>query len=433
MQTNKRNTFTTIEFIEEIRNAIGEYICANSYDKVSEFLGMNSRYLWDIVKKIRYPLWKHYNPDYVFSKEVLSRFKKVIIEKIGKRAIKCLELIKMYERRNNDLKDYSNQQYEVRNPHLFSIIKNKNQAYWLGFLMADFYINKITKQIGIELSVKDKNLLKKFCKIIGLDFSRIHERNRTFQYKCEKRTYKLAYLAFGCKPMMNDLIKLGFWDPQHEKKCIFVPNSYNRELLLAWLLGFYDGDGIQDRTQVCSTNRNFLKEIKKIFHIKYEILQVRNSDIFKDLNFKIHERKSFYTLTLGARLFNEMMINYGDSLSRKRKLYSERYEALDDLKKGVKNKKILQNLVFHYSRLEMIDIFNKSGHTFDKLVIEWDIKMPRKGYWKMKRYGNTFEDFKNYFKKNPNVKNVDFYTAFPDRPKSTIRRWKMQIFKEKKD
>lgn len=267
MPKNKIISFTTLEFIEELLNAIGEHICTNSYDKVSEFLGMNSRYLWDIVKKIRYPLWKHYNPDYMFSKEVLSSFKKIIIEKIGIKAIKCLELIEMYERCNSDLKDYPNQQYEVRNPHLFSIIKNKIQAYWLGFLMADFYINKITKQIGIEVSVKDKNHLKKFCKIIGLDYSRIHERNRTFQYKGEKRTYKLAYLEFGCKPMMNDLIKLGFWDPQYEKKCIFVPNFYNRELLLAWLLGFYDGDGIQDRTQVCSTNRNLLKEIKKLFHI----------------------------------------------------------------------------------------------------------------------------------------------------------------------
>lgn len=81
----------------------------------------------------------------------------------------------------------------------------------------------------------------------------------------------------------------------------------------------------------------------------------------------------------------------------------------------------------------MIDIFDTSGHTFDKLVKEWDIKLPRKGYWKMKRYRNTFEDFKNYFEKNPNANNADFYTAFPDRPKSTIRCWKMQIFKEKKD
>lgn len=38
----------------------------------------------------------------------------------------------------------------------------------------------------------------------------------------------------------------------------------------------------------------------------------------------------------------------------------------------------------------------------------------------------TYEDFKIYADANPGSDNADFYTKFPSKPTSTIRRWKMK-------
>ena len=134
--------YSTIDFVENLRSKIGEQIGTKSYDKVSEFLEMNSRFLWDIVKKIKYSNWKQYNPDYKFSKEILNYFKGIIIKKLGENGVDSLKLIEKYIRINKNLKDYSGQQYKIKFPRFFRKIDSKKKAYWLGFLIADGFINK---------------------------------------------------------------------------------------------------------------------------------------------------------------------------------------------------------------------------------------------------------------------------------------------------
>ena len=86
----------------------------------------------------------------------------------------------------------------------------------------------------------------------------------------------------------------------------------SRELYQAFLLGFYDGDGTIKTSKITSGSIKFLEQIKKKFKIPN----------------KIHKKKGVgfaYDLFLGVNLFNEMMDNYKDSLSRKRhKLKTQR-------------------------------------------------------------------------------------------------------------
>ena len=51
---------------------------------------------------------------------------------------------------------------------IFETIDTEEKAYWLGFMYADGYIGASRYSVGINLSLKDIDHLKKFCKYMGL-------------------------------------------------------------------------------------------------------------------------------------------------------------------------------------------------------------------------------------------------------------------------
>lgn len=56
----------------------------------------------------------------------------------------------------------------------FQRIDNKDKAYWLGFLFADGYLDRVSKtviRLGIEIHQKDEILINRFCKAIGIDIN----------------------------------------------------------------------------------------------------------------------------------------------------------------------------------------------------------------------------------------------------------------------
>lgn len=94
------------------------------------------------------------------------------------------------------------------------------------------------------------------------------------------------------------------------------------KIALAWLLGFYDGDGtyVSGRhAMIYSSNKKLLDEIKSLFGIEN---QVRTSyDFTKDELIELREikgTKNVYALTLGPSMFDFMMESYDRSMARKR-------------------------------------------------------------------------------------------------------------------
>jgi hypothetical protein len=324
----KRNSYNALDFIFDIVNLLG------SLPKASRLLGYGSTFLSDLKQRMLNPKVRGYNPSYRFSENSLKRFEINLKKNLGENAEKCLYLINKYKKNNPNLNKYSNQQYrQSLNVKFFKVIDILEKAYWLGFLNADgevkkFYRGRPWYLISIELSVKDRDQLVRFCKALGLNpLKSIKERVRIKKYREEWRHYRMAYIRFRCKPMVGDLLNLGFSSSNSLRKTI--PTIFNqfrhngnkgpsrRELLLAWLIGYYDGDGIYNTTRISSSSKDFLEKIRWKFNIRYKVKKHYDSDKQFSLEGVISKRPH-WTLSLGMSLFKEMIQNYENSMPRKR-------------------------------------------------------------------------------------------------------------------
>lgn len=380
--------YTTLQLINNLVNRLG------GLSQASTLLGFGSTYLSDLKQRITNSNVRGYNPKYKFSLSNLNIFKENLERNIGEKGDHCSFMINKYIKCNSDLKQYSKQQYRsTLKPNYFEKIDTLEKAYWLGFLCADGevrskYKEKSWYRISVELSVKDRDHLENFCRAIGLIPSElIKERDRYKKYNNKIRKYQMVYVRFRCKPMVKDLLTIGFSSSKALRKSIpnifekTKHNSYDSppccKLLLAWLLGYYDGDGQSNSTRITSSSKEFLKEIKSEFNIKYDIkLKYEKGKKFRLEG--VVSTRPHWSLTLGASLFNEMIRNYPYSMQRKRRLFNERdLESYDRLKKLVSNKENLQTLVNQNQIIFLIKKFNVSTATLYRLCRDWDVITPR--------------------------------------------------------
>lgn len=189
----------------------------------------------------------------------------------------------------------------------FHEINTKEKAYWLGFLYADGFLTGNQKEvtyIRIELKRDDEDVIDKFCQCLGLNKSkkeyRKHERTRSVE------------IRFACKLMVYDLMRLGL--TLRKSKIIEFPELLGREMKLAFLLGYFDGDGKQNSPEITSGSMRFLEQVKHRFNLPYKLrMECYDKEIYGR---KI--RGTEYRLWLGVDLFNEMLDNYSESMTRKR-------------------------------------------------------------------------------------------------------------------
>ena len=307
MSNKKESVYSTLNLLDDLVSELG------SFPKASILLGQGSTYLSDLKQRITNSKVRGYNPNYKFSEQNLEEFQNNLKKNLGDKANNCLFSIKRYQEFNRDLKKYSNQQYnDDLRADFFKKIDTLEKAYWLGFLYADGsvimnYRGKPWYLISVELSIKDKDQLVRFCEALNLNPVLIKERDRIKKNKEEWKKYQLAYLRFRCKPMAKDLMNLGFSSSKSLKKLIpiiFNKNSpINHKLFLAWVLGYYDGDGNANSTRITSGSKEFLEQIRLKFNILYEVkIQHKKGKISNFDN--IIATKSHWRLSLGASLFN---------------------------------------------------------------------------------------------------------------------------------
>lgn len=197
----------------------------------------------------------------------------------------------------------SHKKYKIRED-FFDIIDNEEKAYFLGFLYADGNLNKSRNTIEISLMQDDKEILKKFTKLIFIS-------NKPLGYRPSKiiknnnKTYisKPQYrLTITNKHITDVLLNLGLLE--NKSLILKFPTFLKKNLINHFIRGYYDGDGcisINKKTKDWSIKilgtKHFCQNIKK--HIK-----------FLSVNSSITSRGNIKSLNITGNIQIEKVISW---------------------------------------------------------------------------------------------------------------------------
>lgn len=120
------------------------------------------------------------------------------------------------------------------NRHIFDQIDTQEKAYWLGFILADGYLNTDKHMLRIKLGNKDKHHLEKFIQFLNgsLDMLKSEQHNITGNIQWYVSTYsKEIYDALS--NLKIEQAKSG-----HEQ----IP-PINEKYYRSFIRGLWDGDG----------------------------------------------------------------------------------------------------------------------------------------------------------------------------------------------
>ncbi|KKL99142.1 hypothetical protein LCGC14_1817360 [marine sediment metagenome] len=206
--------------------------------------------------------------------------------------------------------------------------------------------------------------------------------------------------------MVNDLYDHHIFGSKSEVKSLpkfddIKEGPSAHELVLAWARGYYEGDGRATETNIGASSKELLESIRDVLNIKYPVREKIKKYEYFDEHGNLKVRNSFYELTLGALIFNEMtyLVKSEDIylLPRKDKTFNMKFEALDILKSklellGIEKKELLE-MLSQYSQTRIISVidlmFEELGlrssrhvvlawrttalYTFRQLRAEWGI------------------------------------------------------------
>jgi hypothetical protein len=203
----------------------------------------------------------------------------------------------------------------------FKKIDTLEKAYWLGWLFAEGYITikklksgKEYYQIGVGCLEDDFILLERFADALGLNI--VNNEPRKEEYRTSKgEIHVLRRITLINNEFCKYLISNGFIVGKTKSKNIRLPSFMHRELLLAFLLGYYDGDGTIGRSRITSSSKKLLSDILNSPLLN---MKISNSNSIRYDPVKKKYIVKGNKISLGAVLMREMVKNYKNSLPRKR-------------------------------------------------------------------------------------------------------------------
>ena len=170
------------------------------------------------------------------------------------------------------------------NRHIFDNIDSAEKAYWLGFIIADGYLNVDRNMLRIKLGEKDKHHLEKFINFLNGDLtmlkSEIHNTTGNIEW----------YVSTYSKEIKDALIKLNVEQAKSGKEHIpSIDKIYYRD----FIRGLWDGDGfIRERLNGIGLVGSFecLSFVQNYFK---EQLNIKPLKIYSHCNtFKIEYRST---------------------------------------------------------------------------------------------------------------------------------------------
>jgi len=239
---------------------------------------------------------------------------------------KICDIFQNYSRRfspNPSYKYRMNVMNPFFKPHFFSNIDTLEKAYFLGLMFADGWIGEdyrggsVYYYMGLKFKSEDTLLLLHLCEALGLNPEKI-----SIYVNVNKKTGSrsmVSIVSWGGQKMAEDLISLGMGyiydlDKGERRKNPVLPQLRSYDLMLAFLLGYFDGDGTicfkrssltgVGSPKIYSSSERFLEQVKSYFKIKIDPNPTTTENV--------------YELALPTSLYAEMLKNYSLSLKRKR-------------------------------------------------------------------------------------------------------------------
>jgi hypothetical protein len=171
----------------------------------------------------------------------------------------------------------------------FDNIDTCQKAWLLGFLAADGSVASDRNRIKIGLSSVDRKILEKIQKELGSEREILdYETNQGFQ---------ISELSWSSENHKNKLAKYDIV-PNKTYKGINLPKFENDNFILAYILGYYDGDGCFKndgttcRFEICSYDKIILEDFAKVINQRINSCK----EVYKDPS-----RKNYYTLTYSTK------------------------------------------------------------------------------------------------------------------------------------
>ena len=120
------------------------------------------------------------------------------------------------------------------NRHIFDNIDSAEKAYWLGFIVADGYLNDDKNMLRIKLGDKDKIHLEKFINFLGGDLSMLKS-------EIHNITGNTQWYVSTYSPQIHDALK-NLNVEQAKSGNEHVP-PINEQYYRDFIRGLWDGDG----------------------------------------------------------------------------------------------------------------------------------------------------------------------------------------------
>lgn len=190
----------------------------------------------------------------------------------------------------------------------FEVIDSKEKAYWFGFLMADGNVSDDRGQLYLQLVLgqKDEGQVTRFCEAVGVSRQAIKKRSgygirsgSVVSVSIHHRAFVERLVALGCTPRKTATLRF--------------PEIPDGELAMAFVLGYFDGDGSIASSNPDNWNpsiscgsKEFLEAINTRFWLRKKVKHSKNS------------LGCTWTLSLGRAFYRELLANYEHSMLRKR-------------------------------------------------------------------------------------------------------------------
>ena len=180
----------------------------------------------------------------------------------------------------------------------FESISTEEEAYWLGFFMADGYVDEVKGELSLCLQYSDKEHVDKFIQFLGS--------NKTGYYK-DNNGYDAYRADIGSRKLTNNLKKLSCCQAKTYTLKFPSYQKVPKRLMKHFIRGYFDADGC-----ACISKKS----------LSFSIVSANKQFIYRLQDFLIKELK-----------INKTKINESFNSNTNNILYCIRNSAYEDLKR----------------------------------------------------------------------------------------------------